>query len=311
MIYLDPSSPKTLKAKNEFLVEMRDFVFNRINRYQSGDGPLPRNIVLTDILLHELIFNHVDEILVGLPDRLVALNNKINPFIRSSKDLKSAVEYIFNYDSFCAKTKRYDSYSLASALDTPTCTYCNINYTNTIINKNKKKITRPQFDHFFDKANNPLLAISFFNLIPSCAICNSIIKKSVIMYLNVHLHPYIDNGLNEIKFSYKYSNHVPNGVRVKVVTPGGSKSEATAKVFALEEIYNAHTGLLQEILRTKECFSDKYLEILSSNLLEGVVASKEELYRIVFGTEYDQENFVKRPFSKFKSDILKEIGIIS
>ena len=38
--------------------------------------------------------------------------------------------------------------------------------------------------------------------------------------------------------------------------------------------------------------------------------SKEETYRLLFGTELDAKDFHKRPMSKFKHDILKELGII-
>jgi len=68
--------------------------------------------------------------------------------------------------------------------------------------------------------------------------------------------------------------------------------------------------ILQPLIKTRQYFSDRYLSILSSNLLKNVIVSREDLYRIVFGTEYDTTNFENRPFSKFKSDILKELGII-
>ena len=38
--------------------------------------------------------------------------------------------------------------------------------------------------------------------------------------------------------------------------------------------------------------------------------SKNEIYRILFGTELDVKNFHKRPLSKFKHDVLKELKII-
>ena len=35
--------------------------------------------------------------------------------------------------------------------------------------------------------------------------------------------------------------------------------------------------------------------------------SKEEAYRIIFGVEINEENYHKRPFSKFKKDIIEEL----
>ena len=38
---------------------------------------------------------------------------------------------------------------------------------------------RPQFDHWFPKKKYPLLAISFYNLIPCCTYCNSSVKGDI------------------------------------------------------------------------------------------------------------------------------------
>ena len=35
--------------------------------------------------------------------------------------------------------------------------------------------------------------------------------------------------------------------------------------------------------------------------------SEKEAYRLTFGAEYDELNFHKRPFSKFKKDIIEEL----
>ncbi len=35
--------------------------------------------------------------------------------------------------------------------------------------------------------------------------------------------------------------------------------------------------------------------------------SKEEIYRMVFGIEIEEENYHRRPFSKFKKDIIDEL----
>lgn len=49
-------------------------------------------------------------------------------------------------------------------------------YTKTVFDEEGEKITRPTFDHWFAKDDHPLLALSFYNLIPSCNICNSSVK---------------------------------------------------------------------------------------------------------------------------------------
>lgn len=307
MLHINPNTPEVIKARRAFHSGILDFVFQRIDWIESNTN-VNSEIVIRFFNNH--VLDKLDELLIGKPEKLIELSNYLNPFIAVSPDIRTAIEYVFNYKLFIdKKKKRYDAYILAESLDIRTCTYCNRNYTNTVIRKNGEKLTRPQFDHYFDKATHPALAISFYNLIPSCSICNSSIKGTHKMNLNDYMHPYIDSNIDDIRFTYKYSIESKSGLRIKVKTPLASKANHTVDAFAIEEIYNAHTGELLDLIKTRQYFSDKYLSILSSNLLRDVIVSKEDLYRIVFGTEYDSSQFMNRPFSKFKSDILKELGI--
>nr|WP_294992766.1 hypothetical protein [uncultured Sediminibacterium sp.] len=308
MLFLNPNTPKIIKAKRAFHQGMLDFVLDRIDTIKKLKGVDTTQIeCFFDLFINESL----DSILIGDPVTLSQINQRLNSSIKSSTNLLKGVEHVFNYDTFIdKKKKKYDAYKLAETLDIRTCTYCNRNYTNTVIKSNGDKITRPQFDHYFDKKENPLLALSFYNLIPSCSICNSSIKGTHKMDLHDYTHPYIDNTLSNIRFTYKYSAKSKSGLRIEVVTPTPSKAKNTISAFAIEEVYNSHIGELLDLLKTKQYFSDRYLSILKSNLLKDVIVSKEDLYRIVFGTEYNEINFINRPFSKFKSDILKELGII-
>ena len=307
MIFIDPNTSKLVSAKRAFHEGMRGFVETRITKALNSYSC---DCKARDFFQH-IISDKLDDILIGKPGELLKVNEDLLPYIRSSSEVKKAIKYVFHYDTFTTKaTSRYDAYQLAESLDIRTCPYCNRNYTSTVKTKKGKKLTRPQFDHYFDKATYPLLALSFYNLIPCCSICNTGIKKTTSMSLEEHLHPYLDDEIEEIRFTYYYSNDTESGYRLKVSADNSDKARNTIRDFALEEIYNAHAGELEDLIRTKQYFSDRYLSILRSSLLKDVETTKEDLYRIVFGTEYDTNRFVNRPFSKFKSDILKELGII-
>ncbi len=312
MLYLNPNSVKIRKAKREFHSAMLDFVFKRIDRIPNMPKIKKAEAISIDCIFSILLNEKIDEVLIGEPEKLMSLNQKINPLIQSSAHFKRGVEFVFNYDAFTVKNDNgYDAYSLAKSLEIDTCPYCNRNYTNTVVrNKDKKKIARPQFDHYFDKGKNPLLSLSFYNLIPCCSICNSSIKGMKTMNLTDYLHPYLDNNIDDVKFTYKFSAETTNGLEIKVITPNPSKTKNTIEAFAIEEVYNSHSYELFDMIKSRQYFSDKYISILRSNVLKDVLVSKEDLYRIVFGTEYDSESFIRRPFSKFKNDILKELGII-
>ena len=88
------------------------------------------------------------------------------------------------------------------------------------------------------------------------------------------------------------------------------KAKKTFDFFKINEIYNAHTDELRDLIKIRETFSDKYLEILSTKILTGTNIGKSELYQLAFGVYLNEGDTVKRPFSKFKKDILTELGIV-
>jgi hypothetical protein len=211
---------------------------------------------------------------------------------------------IFDYDKyFSKKTTAYSTYDLANNLDINTCTYCNRLYTKTVIKPNK--ITRPEFDHWFPKSVYPLLALSFYNLIPSCNICNSTVKGSSPMTLKTHLHPYIDKP----QFKFSYYNKTHGTYSFTVASLPGSKSANTVNAFKIKEIYEMHEDEIKDLRKIRDTYSDRYLAILASQFT-GLAISEDEIYRLAFGTYNDEDFFDKRPLSRMKRDILLELGII-
>lgn len=76
-----------------------------------------------------------------------------------------------NYEKKCQKEST--AYWLQRQLGVKLCPYCNRMYTTTLFGEHR---IRPDFDHFYPQSNYPYLAVSLFNLIPSCSMCNR--KKS-------------------------------------------------------------------------------------------------------------------------------------
>lgn len=213
---------------------------------------------------------------------------------------------IIDYDNFSDKKKRiYDSYDLAEKLDIPTCPYCGRMYTKTVISEKGKKITRPDFDHWFPKSKYPLLALSFYNLVPSCNICNSRVKGADEFKLGTHFHPY--HKVDGLKFTFSYDLKKYEKPCVKIL-PSNDISKKSVEAFELEEIYKTHEDELADLLKIRQAYSEKYIEIL--NNFSGINLSKEEVYRLAFGAHLSEDEFDRRPLSKMKRDILTELGII-
>ena len=97
------------------------------------------------------------------------------------------------YGNFMEYKEGLHGYWLVKKLDIKTCPYCNRNYT-FVLNRGLK--ARPEYDHFYPKADYPFLALSFYNLIPSCPSCNHLKKGK-----QIDLNPYlIDSQNNPIKW---------------------------------------------------------------------------------------------------------------
>lgn len=319
MIYLNPND--FISASQKHLTGLERWLLDRMNnRAGMADS------------LKIFIKNHLPIILTGDPRRLKNINTKfyreVSKIVGSTGDRRSFdshIGYIFNYESFSdKKTDLYDAYDLAQNLGIRVCAYCNRMYTITVQTGTSRSdhVTRPEFDHFFSQEKYPLLALSFFNLIPSCKICNSTLKGGAKFALHKHLHPYLDDCWKGFRFTFLPSNTQsllgakPNHiVTIKTDTCSDPKLakriNRSMEVFEVIEIYNGHGEEISDLLRLRNIFNGDYLQILQKHTYPHLNISEDELYRLAFGAYREEEAFHKRPFSKLKKDILKELGIVS
>lgn len=325
MISIDPDSSHIKAALKIHIEKLRPIVLKKVNALDAGQLKIfltPNRIegILSDKPdLLEWHHNRLMEVLDGYS--VSGLKNFINtkktpPKKRSELQKGLVLHYeilveqindIFKYTrGFGRKTSPYSTYILAEHLGFQTCVYCNRIYTKTV--KNPNKVTRPEFDHWYPKESYPLLALSFYNLIPSCHVCNSSVKGSTVMSINEYLHPYVYQNIN-MSFSYRLNKYGKYKFQINRIS--NSKEDRTIKAFRLEEIYRTHEDEIKDLLAIKRLYTVDYILKLKK-LLNRVDknTSIEELYRLAFGTHINEADFHKRPLSKMKKDILKELNII-
>jgi hypothetical protein len=234
--------------------------------------------------------------------------------ILTYKPVMDELKSVFNYDDFIMRHK-ITSYKFATMLDRNTCTYCNRIYTTTVIHKdpvtrrvnNHTRVTRPNYDHWYSHGKYPVLGASLYNLIPSCTVCNSSVKGAVEFSLQKHLHPYANKIKQDFSFNYNAKNVHDNNVLIDVVA--GSRSANTLAAFKISEVYDEHSPYeLKDLLELRYKYSEDYLHTLFNKTFD-LKVGKKEVYRLIFGTEYEDVDHHKRPFSKFKKDILEKLGI--
>lgn len=215
------------------------------------------------------------------------------------------------YENFCNKKKEYDAYDLAESLHVNVCPYCNRNYTFTVRSKNGS--TRPQFDHFYDKATYPILALSFYNLIPSCPTCNSSIKGRKQFSLTTHVHPYVEGFDDKAHFALHVKDssfyYDEKGFDLEL-SSNDAKAQKNIDDFALEEIYKNHKDIVLELIQKSVMYNESYIEELMKNYEGTLFKNEEDLLRLIFGGYISDEDLGRRPLSKLTKDMLEQLEII-
>ncbi|MDD2383500.1 MAG: hypothetical protein PHN18_04875 [Sulfurospirillaceae bacterium] len=248
----------------------------------------------------------LEEVITAKPEKLheIAMhykgNHKFDMMIKAYKKFTVKVD-----------DDTYDAYKLAKDLNVTVCPYCNRNYTFTVRSKNGS--TRPQFDHFYDKATYPILALSFYNLIPSCPTCNTSIKGRKEFSLTTHVHPYVDGFDDKACFSLHVKEssfyYDEKGFDLEL-NSNDAKAQKNIKDFALEEIYKNHKDIVLELIQKSVMYNESYIEELMQNYEGTLFKNEEDLLRLIFGGYISDEDLDKRPLSKLTKDILEQLEII-
>jgi hypothetical protein len=269
-------------------------IFEKIINEKIGRG-------LLEDSTRKFIKRYKNILIKGKPILLLKVHQKFEIIITNQDNdkLKKCFKRAYE-DQF---QKKY-SKEFLNHLNIETCTYCNRNYTLDFKNLTN---ARAQLDHWFPKSEFPILALSFYNLIPSCHSCNHIKGKANdydwLTALDNQNHPYLNKS--DFSFSFKFEKYNKPKVTVK---PKDLKTENTINFNKTKEIYEAQSGKeLKDLLDLRYKYSKNYLDILCNETFKGLRLSQEEAYRMIFGIVTEERNFHKRPFSKFKKDIIEEL----
>lgn len=317
---------KRIKNKNDesgvtLLDEVAQHILIPLNPDGTEDKSILRQLlILPPIELHELCENIMSQLIIDYDENEfesflkakakknrdkseTAIYNKYNPIL--SKLCK-----VFDYEGQISSQKSR-SYKLTLAQGFNTCTYCNRQYVITVGGTNDaSRIARPELDHWYSKELFPLMSLNIYNLIPSCSICNSTAKGNIIFRLSTHIHPYLfSKDEPDFKFRYKLTPDFKWTVVLDKLDDVKEQNMVTA--FKLDKLYHYHGELeVKDILLFKYQNSNSYLEFLLKDLLSKYQYSKQDIYRMVFCSEFDKSNNLNRPFSKLKRDILIQLGVI-
>lgn len=260
-----------------------------------------------------------------------------NYYIGEAKELHRKIKEVFNYSHFSRVygKGKWGAYELVKSLKIEVCPYCNRQFiTITEPIKGEKGRTRPELDHFYSQSRYPFFAVSFFNLIPCCHVCNSNLKGNKETGDETHLNPY-DEGFGDlVEFTVKFNNeegeidyinawvHNPqmfsigfkiNGVEKRKYSRQEFQSllkkiNNNKRTFKLNSLYNAHTDYVGEIIVKSIAYNDDRIEAMCKDFPE-LFSGKEDAVRLLYSNYVEAENMDKRVLAKLTKDITKEFGI--
>ena len=334
LFFLD--KPKAYES--QYLKSMRDGLEKRIingvgtkKKYKLSDAA--KNILLPNWKTANPDRSIIDRLLIAEPEELIQLNDRLMESLKKlcfgKAPSKELLLKIFNYEGVFDDSSKKRAFELSKNIGTQTCCYCNRQYTFTVEHKhliqdkkgnwltndakNKdERIARPAFDHWFPKSEYPLLSLSLYNLIPSCHICNSSAKGSASVNLRDYIHPYVHRqGHPDIKFKAVPSVLPDTKWTIKIERPDGSPEDNTIKLFCLDDIYKLHDPLeVKDIMDFKDNYPDGYISDLMKRLEnESITKSltKKDIFRMLFGIEYDEDKVLLRPLGKMKRDLINDL----
>lgn len=264
----------------------------------------------TDQKLEEILTCQAADLLVLHKKTMADLQKKVN-----SPILEKRLKAIFSHVTFFRKpdnNSQYSAFDICEGIELVTCPYCNLNLVTTIVKTGPRELVlRPPLDHFFPFSKYPLLALCFYNLVPSCWTCNSSFKLSKDCNTVSHLHPHVDGFGEHFQFTFWGANiddiltDASTKFEVGLLNKNNDiRYKGNNELFHLETIYNTHKRNARRTL----LLAKKYPTAEIASIKSLAQTSGLEVSELIFNTIVEETQLHERPFSKINRDIISQFG---
>lgn len=253
----------------------------------------------------------VEELLILPFDKLIKfyeefekVRNKKGMTQRSLIELEKIFKYTKGYDQRISKFFK----DRADILKLYTCHYCDMAYINAYEERTKGGL-KSQFDidHFLPKKHCPPLAMSLFNFVPSCPVCNERIKgenlPSVadmddLKYLSPSSLDYDFYKKAKIKLGHRTET---DGSRTHFIYfVAKPPYDSYVDFFHLRDRYDYHKEEALRLEHLKKSYSRAQIDAMAKTLGRSSSSVRED----IFNKKYLEQHH--RCFCKFTQDILNQ-----
>ena len=202
----------------------------------------------------------------------------------------------------------YNTEYLFRRLNIKVCPYCNENYTYHFSNNGRRNY---DLDHFYSQSEFPILAISLYNLVPSCKVCNFFKLDSDASVLSPHEVYDVDElmtyQIKPVSSDYLISD---DAFSIEALVSLGHKHETSIEhniqVFKLIERYKERRDIVYDVIRKKQIYSEEYIKQLFEQYEGLLFSSLEQVKSLVYGASLDASGYHNRPFSKLIKDVFED-----
>lgn len=268
--------------------------------------------------LYKFLYNTRGDVNEGNVELLLLADQQImEKYIKlfgkyTGEDSKILQNKVFKYKEYC---ERKTLVEILRKIKVSVCPYCNRQYIFTV----EKGRVRAQIDHFYPKSKYPYLAVSLYNMIPCCPICNQS-KSSLDTAENPILFPFEEEMGNDVKFELKLKEKgdfakVLQGVSDEFIIDIND-SRATydkrelvkrqIKRLHLEELYDEHRDYVQDILKSHYINTPARIFDLMKKYPK-LLTSYDETKNLLYMVDIRQEYWGKRPLAKLTHDIDEQL----
>lgn len=179
-------------------------------------------------------------------------------------------------------------------------------------------------DHFIPKKKHAYFSLSLYNLIPSCYSCNSKFKGARV-FDNLNNLKYLSPSssmftlCNDLEFKIFYNVdginltekignvNLLSDIRVDIENIGtNDEFDTYLEMFKLKGRYVFHKNESLKLVKKRKKYSDTEIE----EIARITNRSRNDIKKDIFGTSIFSDNEDNEPFSKYKNDIAKQLGLI-
>jgi hypothetical protein len=258
----------------------------------------------------------LDDILIAYPDDLLEYQQAFNNII-PAQEIKADVEFknsVLNALQYEKMRKEFCP-EYFYHLGIKSCVYCNAQLAVSVRNHAQDHAetykARFQVDHFHAQSAYPCLSVSLFNMYPVCSNCNQNKRD-----LPTPFRLYTDEDdpqspfefrLDKIKLAKYYLTRKSEDLDFSF--EGGPEADAHNAMFDIKPVYETQKDIIEEMIWKSEVYTGPMKDKLVTSI-GNLYHDRTVIDRILIDTFPKPHEIHKRPMSKFRADIAKQLKLI-